>query len=106
MNERSSVHGEDDRTCRPSLYAKSARAGIARSTQPSVWPKRCPSDIVRAICQARSTIVGTRGCEIVEIDRAAKAAQQKGNPRGLTSQKTTALPRNLARAQRSRCHYR
>jgi hypothetical protein len=22
MNERSSVHGEDDRTCRPSLYAK------------------------------------------------------------------------------------
>jgi hypothetical protein len=59
MNERSSVHGEDDRTCRPSLYAKSVLpaqtiesfelghgdinriggaqktcAGIAHSTQP------------------------------------------------------------------------
>jgi hypothetical protein len=36
MNERSSVHGEDDRTCRPSLYAKSVLPAHAiESLEPS-----------------------------------------------------------------------
>jgi hypothetical protein len=33
MNERSSVHGEDDRTCRPSLYAKSVASSAAEAIE-------------------------------------------------------------------------
>jgi hypothetical protein len=47
MNERSSVHGENDRTCRPSLYAKSV----------------APAEAIDSLDQAAATSVRIGGAQ-------------------------------------------
>jgi hypothetical protein len=59
MNERSSVHGEDDRTYRPLLYAKSVAPAEAIESADREWPLS-DREFILANDRARSPSCGRR----------------------------------------------
>ena len=74
MNERSSVHGEDDRTCRSSLYAKAVAPAesfdqaVATSVRIGGAQKHVLVSRVRPSRRARVTPEGLLGLREIEKD--------------------------------------